>query len=203
MIQEGRKEGLRAPLFCLAAVLSTPFFQIAAAQVVNRSDLELCADLETAELKLACFEAIIAASKMPEPAATAEATSPGPKTDGPVNAVSSSTESQVSFPKTAATNPVPASQELDDNFGEEHLDRAVADRKHDVIIATVTNVRRAKNKKLYFHFANGQIWRQMESGYIQYPRTGGFEIEITRGMMGDYRLRVGGKGRMTRVVRME
>ena len=43
-----------------------------AAQTIDRSDLELCAGLETAELKLACFEALTAISREKERAAGPE-----------------------------------------------------------------------------------------------------------------------------------
>ena len=52
------KEGPRAPLFYLLA-LYIGCASIAAAQTVELSDLEVCAGLETPELKLACYEAIV------------------------------------------------------------------------------------------------------------------------------------------------
>lgn len=69
-------------------------------------------------------------------------------------------------------------------------------------IAEVVKVSR-RNYVLYFEFANGETWRQMKADRIVYPRNRAFEVEIRRGFMGDQQLRVEGKGRMTRIVRVQ
>ncbi len=68
MTRAGRLEGPCAPLFFSAAVtfLLLLSAKITAAQSVDLSSLEICANLGTPELKLACFEAIIASSKTPD-----------------------------------------------------------------------------------------------------------------------------------------
>jgi hypothetical protein len=50
---------------------------------------------------------------------------------------------------------------------------------------------------------NGQVWRQNEARHLEYPRSGEFDINITRGMMGDYRMRIGDNGRMVRIRRVQ
>lgn len=179
-----RKEGPGAPLFYPLVVAAVFAAGTASAQNVERSDLELCAGLETAELKLACFEALIATSKSAESAADRES--------APAESLPSGTP--------PASGPAAAPQ---DDFGSEYVEQTDEAKEREVFAVTVTEVRRARDKRLYFHFANGHVWRQMEYGYIQYPKEGEFDAVITRGMMGDYRLRVGGKGRMTRIVRVK
>lgn len=68
------KEGPRAPLFYWAPLVLLA--GVVQAQTVDLADLEACAALETDELKLACFEAAVAAgrpSAAPAPQPPAEA----------------------------------------------------------------------------------------------------------------------------------
>jgi hypothetical protein len=91
-------------------------------------------------------------------------------------------------------------------LGEEHLDRpatADANDEGEVFYATVTEVAQGRNKILYFRFDNGQVWRQNEARTLTYPKSGDFDITITRGMMGDYRMRIGDNGRMVRIRRVQ
>ncbi len=103
-----------------------------------------------------------------------------------------------------ATTPEPVANS---QLGEEHLDRLETKEKandeDEVFHATVIDVTKGRNRILYFHFDNGQIWRQNEVRHLEYPRSGEFDINITRGMMGDYRMRIGDNGRMVRIRRVE
>ncbi|TDJ32634.1 MAG: hypothetical protein E2O53_11855 [Gammaproteobacteria bacterium] len=246
--------------------------KIATAQTVDLSTLEQCAGLETQELKLACFEAIIASSKTPDtsepeaidfpeyespvadiearpeaqppaevmpqeapavdaapestPAAVSTSTAAVTVTTEPpvevvpqeapaVDATPESTPAAVAtWTAAVAVTPEPSAATVtttpeplaSSQLGEEHLDRPEADKKaneDEVFHAKVTEVTRGRNKILYFHFDNGQVWRQMEARHLEYPRSGEFEIYITRGMMGDYRLRIGDNGRMVRIRRVQ
>ena len=141
----------------------------------------------------------------PEPAALAAE---------PVPAVPSETTAAVMTADAPAPEPVPedvkpatdagpTGAELPDEFGREYLDRQVPEPESQVVTATVTRVRRDAYRRLHFHFENGQVWRQMERRTFSYPRGESFGVEITRGMLGDYQMRVGGEGRMTRIVRVQ
>jgi hypothetical protein len=104
---------------------------------------------------------------------------------------------------TVATTPEPVAN---GQLGEEHLARPEADKKaneDEVFHAMVTEVTKGHNRILYFHFDNGQVWRQIEARHLEYPRSGEFDINITRGMMGDYRMRIGDNGRMVRIRRVQ
>jgi hypothetical protein len=96
-----------------------------------------------------------------------------------------------------------------DQLGEEYLDRSKTEKKEEkekkdkVVYATVIEVSEGRNEILYFHFANGQVWRQNEARTLTYPKSGEFDISITRGMMGDYRMRIGDNGRMVRIRRVQ
>lgn len=97
----------------------------------------------------------------------------------------------------AATAPTSA-----DTLGAEHL-RDPASEEPEQVTAIVTDVTKGRNDVLYFHFANGQIWRQIEPRRWPYPKQGNFEVQVTVGMMGEYRMRIGEKGRMTRIRRVQ
>ncbi|MCG8435429.1 MAG: hypothetical protein MJA83_15510 [Gammaproteobacteria bacterium] len=88
-------------------------------------------------------------------------------------------------------------------IGAEHLSdsRHRSDSKIE-IAAIVSDVSKGGRGHLYFHLDNGHIWRQLEARHLPYPKDGPFNIVITRGMMGEYRLRVEGSGRMVRIRRV-
>ena len=90
-------------------------------------------------------------------------------------------------------------------FGREHLPDAeeVEERPPDSIVAAVREVTEGARGNLYFHLDNGQVWRQIEARFVPYPRNEPFEVEINRGMLGEFRLRVEGRGRMVRIRRVE
>ena len=163
-----RSEGPRAPLFYSAAALLLVSAKFATAQTVDVSTLENCAGLETQQLKLACFEAIIASSKTPE-------------TRQPVASV------------------MPAGEDI----GREQLAAADQGEKKEVIKAMVVDVTQGSSKLLYFHLANGQVWRQIEPRRFQYPKQSDFEVSISQGVLSEYRLRIGDNGRMVRIRRVE
>jgi hypothetical protein len=71
------------------------------------------------------------------------------------------------------------------------------------IKATVVDVTQGFNKDLRFHLANGQVWRQIEPRHLQYPKNRDFEIKISQGMLGAYRMRIGKNGRMVKIRRTQ
>ncbi len=97
----------------------------------------------------------------------------------------------------------PAAPPAPESLGAEHLERPEVASEPDAVSATVRDVWKSGNRLLYFQFDNGQVWRQMESGYFSYPREGEFEVTIRQGVMGDYQLRVHERGRMIRIVRVK
>jgi hypothetical protein len=212
MSKARRTEGPRAPLFFSALPLLV-LSGLVSAQSVELSDLEICASLETAELKLICFEAIIATAKRAaEPVLDS---SPLPKAE-PTPAIAEDAESSapngVVEPEekprlkaeiVTAVASATASTSADE-FGQEHLEKeqrsAVA--APEVLAATVVEVTQGSNRALSFHLSNGQVWRQIEPRYFPYPKDGEFDVTISTGMMGEYRLRVGKTGDSGRMVRI-
>ena len=244
----------------------------AAAQSVDVSALEICAALETPELQLSCFNAIIADNKTQEtrepetvapsvaeehaaeiatvpetqppaeameqdapavdaatdrtPATVAASSAPvviateppvevmpqdAPAVDAapdstPVAVATSTAGAAATAEPAAATMATTPEPVASSQLGEEHLDRPATEEANDeeeVFYATVTEVAKGRNKILYFRFDNGQVWRQNEARNLTYPKSGDFDIKITRGMMGDYRMRIGDNGRMVRIRRVQ
>lgn len=204
-----RKEGPRAPLFrLLTALLLFPAMGFAQ-DAIDRSELARCAALLDAADRLACFESLAADTLPPaEDAESApvivEAQPPAPVPRVP----------QGQQPPEPADEPVrrndmppdrakPGRQSAPDDLGAEHLVRAEEQERPDTVSTTVEEVWKGGNRLLYFRFANGQIWRQMESGYFHYPRDSAFDVTIRQGFMGDYQMRRTGSARMTRIVRVK
>ncbi len=100
----------------------------------------------------------------------------------------------------AADTPPPAPRTPDDEFGREHLSSRGEDEAA-VLNATVIDVGKDRHGALIFYLDNGQVWRQMEARYFPYPRNGQFDVVISTGVMGEYRLQVGGTGRKVTIRR--
>jgi len=56
---------------------------------------------------------------------------------------------------------------------------------------------------LVFQLDNGQVWRQIEPRYYPYPRDREFDVMISTGMLGTYRLQVEGTGRRVTIKRLK
>lgn len=200
MTRARRKEGPWAPLFYSAAAFLLLSGKITTAQTVELSALELCAGLETQELVLACFEAIIVAGRAPAAQLSERAV------------VVASENAQISVdPEPRAARVAATSGTTDvnlrapsaDDNGRQPLALPDQEEKTKIIEAVVVGVKKSYNRTLYFHLANGHVWRQTEPRHFQYPKRGAFDVNISQGVMGDYRLRIGEKGRMVRVRRVQ
>ena len=56
---------------------------------------------------------------------------------------------------------------------------------------------------LRFHFDNGQIWHQIEARHVPLPSDLPFTVRLSAGLFGETRLRVGEKGRLVRIRRLQ
>ena len=237
------KRGASAPLFLstttLLAVLVCSFPTYS--QTVDMSTLAQCIALETEELKLRCFEAIIAsggtgseeevtASNLSVAVAPApgEAVSdivgepdPAVTPGSAVNASSSVVSAAESDPDASSTAvsaavagtslaalsnaSTAAAPENEDEVGKEHLRQPekLAGGGDALLRATVVEVTKGRNDVLHFQMDNGQVWRQNEARNFSYPKNRDFVVSISRGVMGDYRLRIGDNGRMVRIRRVK
>lgn len=207
------KEGPRAPLFYSAITLLLSV-NLAHAQTVDIATLEVCAALETEALKLACFEAIIskgiiAVTEVPTVETEVLQDDPATAIEAEVMLTSEVPVSIEAAPRDAKTSltadvvPITTKRPVADDLGREQLAARDEEEQSEVIKATVVDVTQAYNKNLRFHLANGQVWRQIEPRHLQYPKNRDFEIKITRGMLGAYRMRIGENGRLVKIRRTQ
>jgi FKBP-type peptidyl-prolyl cis-trans isomerase 2 len=90
-----------------------------------------------------------------------------------------------------------------EKFGAEHISKPKEkspERKENIY--RVIKTRQNQNKLYFFTMGNGHVWRQMERQRILVPKGQAFDVVITQGTFGDYRLRIEGKGRRIRVKRV-
>ena len=229
MIFARPEEGPRAPLFYGA--LAVACSGLANAQAVDIEELENCAGLATEALKLACFEAVIASGRQdqdPEPAVEpSSGNEPEVAAAAPVIAVEPEPVPAAAAEPDPAPQPermpVPDPESLpavagepeqqpdgakataSDDFGSEQL-RKSTDTDPGEYHARVVEVSKGYRDALSFHLENGQVWRQIEPRHFSYPRNTAFDVVISQGMMGEYRLRVeqsDGEGRMVRIRRVK
>ena len=165
--------------------------------------------MSTAERKPACFESLLdgpAAVAEAPPAAEAPAA-----TVAPTAAVAAAVEETApAAPETAMAEAAPAAAaaktatpQPDADFGREYVEDDEEEDDRQDVTATVNEVSPDRYKRLHSYFANGQVWRELEARRFQYPKNEPFDVVISRGVLGDYQLRVGGKGRMTRIKRIK
>lgn len=185
------------------------------AQPVEQLELDNCAAFEQDAEKLACFERLTYRNRQSEPVAPELEQAPEQ-----VAVTSSTRHSSTALDSTPTIVPAtrPATQvqqvqqddELDvtaipGNYGREHLPQANSEDSSKAsaeLDATVLRVTEDSRKHLYFHLENDQLWRQTEADYLPYPKDRPFNIEISQGFLGDYRLRVEGSGRLVRIRRL-
>lgn len=101
------------------------------------------------------------------------------------------------------SEPGPDPDEAGDALGERYVrEPEPAPERPEVVIRRVVKVESGYRRPLLFYFENGQVWRQMSPERFVYPRGRPFDGHIRQGMMGDFQLRVEGRGPMTRIVRV-
>jgi hypothetical protein len=233
------KEGPRAPLFYSVATVLLLVTNVTQSQSVDLSSLQECASLETPDLKLACFEAIIEAhsssnaqipgaapvtsgetaptvdSEINRTAAQAPIADSAPESDPSAGTMAAAETVPIVKPKNAspAVEPSPEDTGTRDSvvkispepvaeFGAEQLPERNRD-SDQTIRATVVDVRQGYNRTLSFYMADGQVWRQIEPRRLQYPKNEEFEVIISQGMLGEYRLRIGENGRLVKIRRIK
>ncbi len=164
----------------------------AAAQTASQRELEACAAIERAIERLDCFETLTARGATPAPVD-----------------VEPERESEVEPGQAAEALPERTSDPSRDrleNVGAEQLPhnrREERSRERGDIGVTVTEVSEGPRGNLLFHLENGQVWRQIEARYVPLPANAPFPVQISRGLFGEYRLRVEGEGRLVRIRRVQ
>jgi len=198
-------------LICLGALFAAVN---AAAQTASQRELEACLAIERAITSLDCFEALTlrgATTQSADPSQAAAEETPPSRQVAPEPAsemdVGQALEAVVepTSPEAVVEQIPDTSPDRLENIGAEQLPvnrREQQARERSDIVATVTEVREGPRGNLLFHLENGQIWRQIEARPVPLPGDAPFPVSISRGFFGEYRLRVGGEGRLVRIRRI-
>ena len=206
---------------CLA-VLAVFMISPLSARPPLQAELEACAALERNADRLRCFERLTDLGREPASTAIVEsreesgaesraelAATPAPAptpmpaetASQPVQVPEAADQIAPALPGAGKLRPAQTTADL----GQEQLTPPRRDEPDEsaALGARVIEVSQHGRGHLYFHLENGQVWRQIEPRYVPYPRNGTFEVKISRGMLGEYRLRVAGKGRLVRIRRVK
>ncbi len=198
----------RSPVF-LGALLAAASV---AAQTASQRELEACLAIERAITSLDCFEALTLRGATPQSETPAPATVEEPAQSRQVApepqaevGVGEAAEAVVEMRPEAVAEPSPDTSpgRLEDIGAEQLPGNRGDEQERGDIAATVTEVREGPRGNLLFHLENGQIWRQIEARRVPLPGETPFAVSISQGFFGEYRLRVGGGGRLVRIRRVQ
>lgn len=144
------------------------------------ADLMRCADVVLASVRTACFDAAASAVR------------------------NSSDETQLHGEVMAdLIEPTPA--DMKKEIGQEQLEtvaQKTSKTKSMVVNATVTDLTRNAFGLYSFHLDNGQVWQQTEIERFV-PPDNDFLVEIKRGALSGYRLRIHNQNKILRVKRLQ
>ncbi|WP_441002943.1 hypothetical protein [Pseudocolwellia agarivorans] len=87
-----------------------------------------------------------------------------------------------------------------DNFGSSHLKKDKVNDEEQSVIFVVKSVKKNTDKKLYFTFENGQIWKQMDN--VRFKIKAGEKAKLKEGALGAVYLKKLGNNRSIRVKRV-
>lgn len=91
---------------------------------------------------------------------------------------------------------------LTDDIGVEGLDRKDRPKEdYKPIRATVTECRKDANRRYFFYFDNGQVWKQKDGARLSFKECN-FSATITKDFFG-YKMQLDGKNRHTRISRVK
>jgi hypothetical protein len=151
-------------------------FSCLSANAQEAGDLQKCAELEDAQARLGCYDAVSQRQRAAEPPAPAAAT-PDPG-DAPEPA-----------------QPAP----LSDAVGEEQLDTREA--KEGPVRGTLSDCRKGPTGKWYFYFDNGQVWEQRDNDRVHFSECNS-EVTISKDFFG-YKLEMPDSDNKIRIARVK
>ena len=175
-------------VFRMCCLIMTLFTCSSQATTFNDSFLE-CAKIDNHLTRLTCFDqlakALITSSEKTKTHEESIEADKSPVLIQEDNSVISITKDKAQFI---------------DNFGSSHLKKEkVSDEKQSVIF-TVESVKKNTDKKLYFTFENGQIWKQTDNAHFKIKV--GEKAKLKEGALGAVYLKKLGNNRSIRVKRV-
>ena len=170
--------------------------------------LKNCKRLPSENERVRCYDALVPADDavvMSEPAPVAAAISaPKARTSIPTDKITVKPLPAAAPQAAPKVSDKPAVSDKRDAFGADQLSRPKEEKvEKKASKYKVSKVTQNRNKLYYFYMENGQVWRQLERQRLYVPKGRAFDVEIIQGSFGDYRMRIEGKGRQTRVKRIK
>ena len=108
-------------------------------------------------------------------------------------------QSNSSPPDTEAAEKEP--NPLTEEVGQEQLDsKDKPDQEPEAFAGRVTDCRQNADGKWYFYFANGQVWKERNSGKQRFKDCD-FSVTITKDAFG-YKMQIDGEGKKIRIGRV-
>lgn len=187
---------MKAGLFVSLFILILPLESKAGPLEDLMAKLEICRDLETPEKRLRCFEALVPQGDI------SLSLTPSLKLI-PLFAPREKEEEPSKVIPVAPQETEPLVVDRRDSFGAEHIPESKDDQDDRTNTYLVIRTQENRNKLYFFYMENGQVWRQLERQRLFVPKDREFEVVITQGSFGDYKMRIEGKGRQTRVKRVK
>ena len=151
---------------------------IAAAPAEERRgpDLQDCVTIDDDMLRLACYDAV--SGRTADVAANAAAALPAER-------------------ESAAGNVVPLTEDV--GAGQLPSDKRKSD--DTIIRGRVTSCRREADRKYYFYFDNGQVWKQKDNDRLKLDDCD-FDVTIEKDFFG-YKMQIEGKRNRIRIGRIK
>jgi len=176
--------------FSLLFMLSTAHWATAAPL-----DLQPCAKLESQQARLGCFDQLAAShyAQMKDSFATPKRPEPHVDKERARTLIGAAKIDRKTQPTSDQTSAL---------IAPGATPKTVKAHAQDGFWFTVNQVVRDGERRQIFYMSDGQVWREIEPGRIRFPKNQHFEVLVNQGRMGDYRLRLEGKGTRTRVIRL-
>lgn len=160
-------------------------------------DLQPCAKLESQQARLSCFDQLAASQR-----AQAKDSFATPKALALISRSEPYVDKEQARTLLGAAKIDRKRQPASDQTSALTTPKTVKAHAQDGFWYTVNQVVRDGERRQIFYMSDGQVWREIEPGRIRFPKNQHFEVLVNQGRMGDYRLRLEGKGSRTRVIRL-
>ncbi len=186
-------------LTAVASIGLTVSLAAAAAADELRDELERCAQLQNAQVRLACYDTLASVSaSRPQQASSSPGEAPSSEAPTPPDGSSAPTE--------PALQQAPEQESGEQESGESRVQRVFGmlpggDEVREIESRVVGEVDGLSNGKR-FELENGQVWQQVERTNRNY-RASSPKVTIKEGFMNSYRMRFEGLNARIRVRRVK
>ena len=201
-----------------ALLAATVFFSsCTAAHQISETGLEECIEIESVIARVNCYDALArrllgnreTAVQAPptQPNRQASEATPLPK-EQIISAPDSSPDDAANTTDNAGTQAssikaVSMTEVHADQAGQKYLNSKTDTAPHRTLFFLLVATGKDKQKRMIFNFENGQVWKQIEPRYLKTLSNLPLQVELVKGALGSYSLRLGKSGRLVKVKRIK